>query len=151
MAVQPGSYELVLNKYYVDEFYGATVVSRCSASPNTCWAVGYLSAGRRRMLGRHGYLCGALLQRWQSGNLRSYAAWLARNRCGLLLSCSVGNVWPASLNLIWKMAGTENGRHEQLDLTLILWSAAGRSWSRSCRPAKLPNWVAFLPRSPPSA
>jgi NADH-quinone oxidoreductase subunit L len=33
--------------------------------------------GAAWLLGGVASLCGAILQRWQSGNLRSYAAWLA--------------------------------------------------------------------------
>jgi NADH-quinone oxidoreductase subunit L len=50
---------------------------------------------------------GALLQRWQSGNLRSYAAWLAAGAAAVLLFIVIpwSTVWPVSLNLIFKMAG----------------------------------------------
>jgi NADH-quinone oxidoreductase subunit L len=37
------------------------------------------------LLGGIAMLCGAILQRWQSGNLRSYAAWLALGAAALLL------------------------------------------------------------------
>ncbi len=37
------------------------------------------------LLGGIATLAGAILQRWQSGNLRSYAAWLALGAAALLL------------------------------------------------------------------
>jgi NADH-quinone oxidoreductase subunit L len=37
------------------------------------------------LLGGIAMLSGAILQRWQSGNLRSYAAWLALGATALLL------------------------------------------------------------------
>jgi len=50
---------------------------------------------------------GAILQRWQSGNLRSYAAWLAAGAAAVLLFLVVpwNSVWPASIEFIWKVAG----------------------------------------------
>ena len=41
--------------------------------------------GAAWLLGGIRQLGGALLQRWQSGNLRSYAAWLAAGAAALLL------------------------------------------------------------------
>jgi NADH-quinone oxidoreductase subunit L len=37
------------------------------------------------LLGGVALLAGAILQRWQSGNLRSYAAWLAAGAAAVLL------------------------------------------------------------------
>jgi NADH-quinone oxidoreductase subunit L len=41
--------------------------------------------GAAWLLGGVAVFCGALLQRWQSGNIRSYAAWLAAGAAALLL------------------------------------------------------------------
>jgi NADH-quinone oxidoreductase subunit L len=41
--------------------------------------------GAAWLLGGIATFSGALLQRWQSGNLRSYAAWLAAGAAALLL------------------------------------------------------------------
>ena len=41
--------------------------------------------GAAWLLGGIATLAGAILQRWQSGNLRSYAAWLAAGAAALLL------------------------------------------------------------------
>jgi NADH-quinone oxidoreductase subunit L len=51
---------------------------------------------------------GAILQRWQSGNLRSYAAWLAAGAAAVLLFLLVP--WTTVLasffgNSSWKVAG----------------------------------------------
>jgi hypothetical protein len=49
---------------------------------------------------------GAILQRWQSGNLRSYAAWLAAGAATVLLFVLVPwpwtSVWPVSVEFLWK-------------------------------------------------
>ena len=65
----------------------------CSEDWRGCWAGSRCSAG-------------AILQRWQSGNLRSYAAWLAAGAAALLLFVLVpwNSVWPASVDFIWKVA-----------------------------------------------
>jgi len=51
--------------------------------------------GAAWLLGGIAKFSGALLQRWQSGNLRSYAAWLAAGAAALLLFIVVP--WPAVL------------------------------------------------------
>jgi NADH-quinone oxidoreductase subunit L len=109
-ANNPGSYELVLNKYYVDELYGYTVVKPLLGFSKYLlgWFVDTaLLGGGAWLLGGTATFAGALLQRWQSGNIRSYAAWLAAGAAAALLFIVVpwSTVWPASLNLIWKIAG----------------------------------------------
>jgi NADH-quinone oxidoreductase subunit L len=47
------------------------------------------------LIGGIATFCGALLQRWQSGNIRSYAAWLAAGAAALLLFVAVS--WPSFL------------------------------------------------------
>jgi hypothetical protein len=48
-----------------------------------------------------------ILQRWQSGNLRSYAAWLAAGAVAVLLFLLVpwATAWPATLDFVWKATG----------------------------------------------
>ena len=109
-AALPGSYKLLVHKYYVDEFYGWTVVKPLIAISTYLlgWVVDTaLVGGLAWLLGGTATFAGALLQRWQSGNLRSYAAWLAAGAAAVLLFIVVpwSTLWPASLNLIWKMAG----------------------------------------------
>ena len=84
----PGPYKLLLNKYYVDEFYGATVVKPLMATSTYVlgWVVDKaILGGAAWLLGGVATFAGALLQRWQSGNIRSYAAWVAAGAAALLL------------------------------------------------------------------
>jgi NADH-quinone oxidoreductase subunit L len=87
-AALPGGYKLLANKYYVDELYGAVVVKPLLAGSR--WFlelvvdIGILG-GAAWLLGGIATFTGAILQRWQSGNLRSYAAWLAAGAAAVLL------------------------------------------------------------------
>jgi NADH-quinone oxidoreductase subunit L len=97
-AALPGGYRLLANKYYVDEFYGATVVKPLLAISTYFlgWVVDKaLLGGAAWLLGGVATFAGALLQRWQSGNIRSYAAWLAAGAAAVLLFLVVP--WPAVL------------------------------------------------------
>ncbi len=83
-----GPYKLLANKYYVDELYGALFVKPLTAFSKYVlgWIVdGAILGGAAWLLGGIATLGGAILQRWQSGNLRSYAAWLALGAAVLLL------------------------------------------------------------------
>ena len=94
----PGAYKLLLNKYYVDEFYGATVVKPLINFSKYIleWVVDIgILGGAAWLLGGIAQLAGAILQRWQSGNIRSYAAWLAAGAAAVLLFVLVQ--WPAAL------------------------------------------------------
>jgi NADH-quinone oxidoreductase subunit L len=84
----PGVHTLLTNKYYVDEFLSATVVKPLLAFSTYFlgWVVDKaVLGGAAWLLGGIATFCGALLQRWQSGNIRSYAAWLAAGAAALLL------------------------------------------------------------------
>ncbi len=97
-AALPVGYKLLANKYYVDEFYGATVVKPLLAISTYVldWVVDKaLVGGAAWLLGGLALFTGALLQRWQSGNIRSYAAWLAAGAAAVLLFLVVP--WPAVL------------------------------------------------------
>jgi NADH-quinone oxidoreductase subunit L len=108
-AAVPAGYKLLANKYYVDEFYGATVVKPLLAFSTYFlgWVVDTaIIGGLAWLLGGIATFCGALLQRWQSGNIRSYAAWLAAGAAALLLFVVVS--WPgflANLGIHLNMAG----------------------------------------------
>ncbi|MGA3046973.1 MAG: NADH-quinone oxidoreductase subunit L [Terracidiphilus sp.] len=87
-AALPGGYKFLSNKWYGDEFYGATVVKPLLAISTYLlgWFVDKaILGGAAWLLGGIATFSGALLQRWQSGNLRSYAAWLAAGAGALLL------------------------------------------------------------------
>jgi NADH-quinone oxidoreductase subunit L len=109
-AALPGAYKLLANKYYVDEIYGATLVKPLLGFSRYVlgWVVDIgLLGGLAWLLGGIAMFAGAILQRWQSGNLRSYAAWLAAGAAAVLLFLVVpwNSVWPASIEFIWKVAG----------------------------------------------
>jgi NADH-quinone oxidoreductase subunit L len=94
----PGGYKLLANKYYVDEFYGAALVKPLLAISTYLlgWLVDKaLLGGAAWLIGGIAKFAGALLQRWQSGNIRSYAAWLAAGAAAVLLFLVVP--WPALL------------------------------------------------------
>jgi NADH-quinone oxidoreductase subunit L len=97
-AAFPASYNLLANKYFVDEFYGATVVKPLLSISKYFleWVVDIgILGGLAWLLGGIAKLAGAILQRWQSGNIRSYAAWLAAGAAAVLLFVVVQ--WPALL------------------------------------------------------
>jgi NADH-quinone oxidoreductase subunit L len=84
----PGSYKLLANKYYVDEIYGALVIKPLLGISKFVleWVVDVaLLGGLAWLLAGIATFAGAILQRWQSGNLRSYAAWLAAGAAAVLL------------------------------------------------------------------
>ena len=87
-AALPAGYKLLANKYFVDEFYGATIVKPLLGFSKYIleWIVDVgILGGMTWLLGGIATLAGAILQRWQSGNLRSYAAWLAAGAAAVLL------------------------------------------------------------------
>jgi NADH-quinone oxidoreductase subunit L len=109
-AALPGGYKLLLNKYFVDEFYGYTVIKPLLGFSK--YVLGYvvdagILGGAAWLLGGIATLTGAILQRWQSGNIRSYAAWLAAGAAAVLLFVLVpwSTVWPISFDFLTKVAG----------------------------------------------
>ena len=84
----PHGYKLLANKYFVDEIYGAVIVKPLLGFSKFIleWVVDVaVLGGLAWLLGGIAMLTGVILQRWQSGNLRSYAAWLAAGAAALLL------------------------------------------------------------------
>ncbi len=94
-AALPGAYKLFSKKYYVDELYGAVFVKPLLAICKYVlgWVVDTaIIGGAAWLLGGIANFVGAILQRWQSGNLRSYAAWLALGAaCALLFALLAGS------------------------------------------------------------
>ena len=87
-AAMPGPYKLLAGKYFVDEFYNLTLVKPLLLFSNYFlgWVVDKaILGGAVWLLGGTATFAGALLQRWQSGNLRSYAAWLTAGAAALLI------------------------------------------------------------------
>jgi NADH-quinone oxidoreductase subunit L len=88
-----GLYSLLLNKYWVDEIYGAVIVTPLllfsryilkalfdrGVIDGTGFAAGLTAQG-----------FGAIVQRVQSGNIRSYAGWLAIGAAVLLIAVYFG-------------------------------------------------------------
>jgi len=102
-APAPAGYNLLQNKYYVDEFYGLTIVKPLIAVSKYFleWVVDIaILGGLAWALGALAVFFGAILQRWQSGNIRSYAAWLALGAAVLLYFVLAPHVFGApSLHL----------------------------------------------------
>jgi NADH-quinone oxidoreductase subunit L len=87
-AALPAGYQLLAHKYFVDEIYTWTIVKPLLALSRLLleWVVDLaVLGGLAWLLARVARLAGAILQRWQSGNLRSYAAWLAFGAAALLI------------------------------------------------------------------
>jgi len=87
-ASMSGPYNLLLHKYWIDELYGAVIVKPILAISRFVleWIIDVaILGGAAWLLGGIATLGGAILQRWQSGNLRSYAAWLTAGAAVLLL------------------------------------------------------------------
>jgi NADH-quinone oxidoreductase subunit L len=108
-AAMPAAHTLLSHKYYVDEFYGATVVKPLLAFSTYFlgWVVDKaILGGLAWLLGGVATFFGALLQRWQSGNIRSYAAWLAAGAAAVLLFVVVPwTSFLASVGIHLNMAG----------------------------------------------
>ena len=83
-----GVYALLLNKYWIDQLYHAVIVTPLLfLSRYLLWGVvdrGVITGGASLASGSLRGL-GALVQRVQSGNIRSYAGWLAIGAAALLL------------------------------------------------------------------
>jgi NADH-quinone oxidoreductase subunit L len=87
-AALPTAYKLLSNKYYIDEIYGAVIVKPLFAFSKYFlgWVVDTaILGGIAWLLAGIASISGMILQRWQSGNLRSYAAWLAAGAAAILL------------------------------------------------------------------
>ncbi len=95
-AALPVSYNLIANKFYVDEIYGAVIVKPLLMTSKYIlgWVVDTaILGGIAWLLAGIASLSGMILARWQSGNLRSYAAWLAAGAAVILLFVLLAT-WP---------------------------------------------------------
>jgi len=84
-----GPYKLLVDKYGIDELYGAVIVKPLLLASQYLlgWiGEGVLVRGSAWLLAGTATLTGEFLRRWQSGNLRSYSAWLAAGAAVLLLA-----------------------------------------------------------------
>jgi NADH-quinone oxidoreductase subunit L len=87
-ASAPGVYNLLLNKYWIDELYNRAIVQPITLGAR--YVLGWLGEGMiikgsAWLLAGIATLLGEFFRRWQSGNLRSYAGWLAAGAAALLL------------------------------------------------------------------
>lgn len=92
LAAVPVAYPVLEHKYWVDELYGAVIVKPLLAISRFIleWIVEFaILGGIAWLLAGIAVFCGAILQRWQSGNLRSYAAWLAAGAAVVMLFAMV--------------------------------------------------------------
>ena len=84
-----GLYTLVYNKYFVDEAYDATVVEPLIEGSRTVLWHGVdagLIDGTVNGIGRRSRGVGSILRLAQSGNIRSYAAWVVLGSIIVLLA-----------------------------------------------------------------
>ena len=100
-----GPYTVLTHKYWVDEIYNAIIVKPLLAISRFFleWVVEFaIIGGIAWLLAGIATLAGAILQKWQSGNLRSYAAWLAAGAAALLLFALLPHLLGAyGINLTW--------------------------------------------------
>jgi NADH-quinone oxidoreductase subunit L len=112
-AAMPAGYKLLANKYYVDELYDAVLVKPLFAVSRYVlgWVVDTaILGGIAWLLAGFANLSGMILQRWQSGNLRSYAAWLTAAAAVVLLFVLVAQgALPMALPLTRMMHTTGAG------------------------------------------
>jgi NADH-quinone oxidoreductase subunit L len=95
----PVFYSLLANKFHVDEIYSHFIVRPLLKLSKYFleWVVEVaILGGLAWLLAGTATLGGAILQRWQSGNLRSYAAWLALGAAVLLVFALAPYVFGAS-------------------------------------------------------
>jgi NADH-quinone oxidoreductase subunit L len=88
-----GLYTLLLNKYWIDELYGtlfvAPILLLSRYALKGLFDTGVITGGSLA-LGYTTQGLGSLVQRVQSGNIRSYAGWLAIGAAALLLATYFG-------------------------------------------------------------
>jgi len=88
-ASTPGVYSLLMHKYWIDEIYHNAIVQPLVLGSRYIlgWiGEGAIIRGSAWLLAGITTLLGEFLRRWQSGNLRSYSAWLAAGAAVLLLA-----------------------------------------------------------------
>ena len=86
-------YKLVYNKYFVDEVYGALVVRPVvEGSRVVLWQTfdDAVIDGTVNGVGARARNLGGLLRRFQSGNIRSYAAWVLAGSVLAIVALALG-------------------------------------------------------------
>jgi NADH-quinone oxidoreductase subunit L len=92
-ASMPGVYKILVNKYSIDEIYTKGIVQPVAVFGQ--YVLGWLGEGMiikgsAWVLAGMAGLAGEFFRRWQSGNLRSYAGWLAAGAAVVLLFALAG-------------------------------------------------------------
>jgi len=106
-AALSGPYDLLVHKYWIDELYQNVIVTPITLASRYIlgWVgEGVIIRGSTWLLGGVATLFGELFRRWQSGNLRSYSAWLAAGAVALLFFAVVGyvlGVGGPDLRMVW--------------------------------------------------
>ena len=106
-AAVPGIYNLLLHKYWIDEIYNRAIVQPLMVvSRYVLFWVGEcgIVRGSAWLLAGIATLLGELVRRWQSGNLRSYAGWLALAAAAVLVFAVLGVTFGANgiaVNMNW--------------------------------------------------
>lgn len=83
---------MLVQKYRVDELYSLIIVKPVELGSRIIlgWlGEGAIVRGSAWLLAGVATLCGEFLRRWQSGNIRSYSAWLAAGAAALLIVAAV--------------------------------------------------------------
>jgi NADH-quinone oxidoreductase subunit L len=99
-------YSLLVKKYGIDELYHATIVQPLTLGSRYVlgWiGEGAIIRGSAWLLAGIATLLGEFLRRWQSGNLRSYSAWLAAGAAVLLIfaACYALGASGTGIHLNW--------------------------------------------------
>jgi NADH-quinone oxidoreductase subunit L len=106
-AAAPGVYNMLVHKYWIDELYTNTIVKPIGFASRFVlgWlGEGLIIRGSAWLLAGITTLLGELTRRWQSGNLRSYSAWLAAGAAAILLLVVFGAAFGLggeSLRMVW--------------------------------------------------
>jgi NADH-quinone oxidoreductase subunit L len=88
-----GLYTLILNKYYVDELYDATIVDPViGGSSSVLWKVVDVGVIDRIVngVGSEARGMGMILRMLQSGNIRNYATWVVFGSVLLVAAIAAG-------------------------------------------------------------
>jgi NADH-quinone oxidoreductase subunit L len=83
-----GVYRLLSGKYWIDELYAATIVRPLEAGSETVLYRGVdntLVDGATHSVAESAFGAGGIVRRMQSGNIRSYAGWIAIGGAALLI------------------------------------------------------------------
>jgi hypothetical protein len=158
-AALPGGYKLLANKYFVDEFYGATVVKPLLGFSKyflewvvdfgilggAAWLLGGIATLRERSCNAgNRAICAPMRRGWPRARRRCCSScWFRGQRC-----------WPVFRQFILAWRGIERmNQINQSILTLILLLPLAGAVLVALVPDrfKLPNWIALRPRSSPSA